>query len=537
MKSILPGAAEFFMDSAAFVLNEEGKCITRIIYEKIFRGVYHRVIHRAVVDRVTGKMFKERKSSMRKSMCLNWIKKYFEEVSGQKGSEKHQNPCVKFREYARQGIYNLLSDDDYNELLAEAEELSDPWERQASKTSAQLLANFISELKIDDMNMQALAEILADCYEAAHGEFTAEDKVPRKDGHGREMPDIYDFSRKRQNTGENEAAIMEDVRMKADRETVKFDPNFATSPKAIKEYISRRIYGQEEAVKAASLLLYNHIRGRKRNLLFIGPTGCGKTEIWRTMQEIYPCIRIIDTTAITMQGWSGSFKIQDIFCGMSTEEIERAIIVFDEFDKFCEPKFGAGGTNYAMACQNELLKMIEGARMFFPQEKEKAALEFDSSGISFVFCGSFESLVKEKNKYEEKETIGFGRDCRKTDSILQYENTITPKDLVTYAGIRQEIAGRIQQIVQLRPMTEKDFLSILRDEHLSPLHTLERQYGVRLHLNEKTEKKLAEEAAETGFGVRYLHSRLQEYLDEQIYGDCNRSEYWLDDHVPYKESM
>ena len=86
-------------------------------------------------------------------------------------------------------------------------------------------------------------------------------------------------------------------------------------------------------------------------------------------------------------------------------------------------------------------------------------------------------------------------------------------------------------------MTEKDFLCILQDEHLSPLHTLERQYGVKIHLNEETEKRLAEDAAETGFGVRYLHSRLQEYLDEQIYGDCNRREYWLDDHVPFKESM
>ena len=63
---------------------------------------------------------------MRKSMCLKWIKKYLKEVSEQKGDEKHQNPCVKFREYAKQGTYNRLSDDDYNELLAEAEELSDP---------------------------------------------------------------------------------------------------------------------------------------------------------------------------------------------------------------------------------------------------------------------------------------------------------------------------------------------------------------------------------------------------------------------------
>ena len=40
---------------------------------------------------------------------------------------------------------------------------------------------------------------------------------------------------------------------------------------------------------------------------------------------------------LTMQGWSGSFKVRDIFSSMSQEEAEKVIIVFDEFDKFCEP--------------------------------------------------------------------------------------------------------------------------------------------------------------------------------------------------------
>ena len=85
-------------------------------------------------------------------------------------------------------------------------------------------------------------------------------------------------------------------------------------------------------MKAATMLLYNHIHAHKRNILFAGPTGCGKTEIWRVMSRLYPNIRIIDSTMLTMQGWSGSFKVRDIFSSMSQEEAEKAIIVFDEFD-------------------------------------------------------------------------------------------------------------------------------------------------------------------------------------------------------------
>ena len=142
-------------------------------------------------------------------------------------------------------------------------------------------------------------------------------------------------------------------------------------------------------MKAATMLLYNHIHAHKRNILFAGPTGCGKTEIWRVMSRLYPNIRIIDSTMLTMQGWSGSFKVRDIFSSMSQEEAEKAIIVFDEFDKFCEPLYGSNGTNYGAAAQNELLKLIEGGQIYFPADKGKPALELDSSGIS-LYSVSFE---------------------------------------------------------------------------------------------------------------------------------------------------
>ena len=68
---------------------------------------------------------------------------------------------------------------------------------------------------------------------------------------------------------------------------------------------------------------------------------------------------------------------------------------------------------------------------------------------------------------------------------------------------------------------------------------LEKMYGVTIHLEERTERKLAGEAAKNGFGVRYLRNRLQEYLDEQMYNEGEKKEYWIGNpvHVPFAGEM
>lgn len=305
-----------------------------------------------------------------------------------------------------------------------------------------------------------------------------------------------------------------------------FEEEKQMTPKEIYRYVSSQILGQEEAVKAASMLLYNHLHGKKRNVLFAGPTGCGKTEIWRVLSQLYPNIQIVDGTMLTMEGWSGAFKLRDIFANMSREQAESAIIVIDEFDKLCEPKYGSGGNNYSAAMQNELLKMIEGNKVFFPEDKGKVAMEFDTSKISFVFCGSFETLITRKR--EINSSIGFGKSIDKSDISVEYKNKIKTEDLMTYAGVRREICGRINQVVQLRPMTAEDYKQILQHYSMSPVRKLEKEYHIRLKLNREMQDILAKEAEENQMGVRYLNSRIQELLDEQMFLDSEKEEYLLE---------
>ena len=298
-------------------------------------------------------------------------------------------------------------------------------------------------------------------------------------------------------------------------------------PKEIYTYVKKQIYGQEDAVKAASMLLYNHLRGHKRNVLFLGPTGCGKTEIWRVLSQLYKNVRIIDSTRITQEGWKGEYKLQNIFDGFSEEEAERSILVFDEFDKLCEPAYGSNGTNYSAAIQNELLKFIEGSEIECKNEKEKSKVKrINTSKISFVFCGSFETLMNEKNTKER--SLGFGANVEKKNTFAQYEKEITPEDLAANGNVRREICGRINQIVKLKELTAEDYEKMLDMSSLSPITALEKEYSLKLTLNEETRKRIAQKAAENKMGVRYIYSKLQELLDDEMFKEDGKDLYSLE---------
>ena len=99
---------------------------------------------------------------------------------------------------------------------------------------------------------------------------------------------------------------------------------------------------------------------------------------------------------------------------------------------------------------------------------------------------------------------------------------------MTYAGVRREICGRINQVVQLRPMTAEDYKQILQHYSMSPVRKSEKEYHIRLKLNREMQDILAKEAEENQMGVRYLNSRIQELLDEQMFLDSEKEEYLLE---------
>lgn len=463
---------------------------------------------------------------MRKSTCITFIKAMLMEIHEGYGEQKWKNPETLFNLNAGNGKYNEMTDADFCIIQKDAKEISRLWHNRRDISASDLFVRFIESLDIDNSSIDDIAKFLTGYCEKSFGKFLPELEHPEllKNPHaGRPLRQSHMDSPKCKNLH----VFLPNGTFSAG--------SILTDPKQIYDYMTTHIYGQKEACRAATMLLYNHVRGKQRNILFVGPTGCGKTEIWRICSNLYPNIIIVDADSITAEGWAGSFKIRDIFTDMTKSQIERSIVVFDEFDKLCEPQFGNNGTNHSYTNQNNLLKLIEGSVMRFPADRDKPAITFDSSKISFVFLGSFEHLTEMKTQKEVHTSIGFGTTVEKPDADNIYTQQITQNDL-KYSGMRREIAGRINQIVQLAPMTMQDYETILENDILSPIYRLEQEYGVTIHISEETRKGLAKEAADNRMGVRYLQSRVQSMLDDCIFEDCSQSEYVLDANNPHESN-
>lgn len=456
---------------------------------------------------------------MRKSSCEKMFTICLKELMAGNGNKKYENPAIEFVRDAKRGKYDKVNDNDYSVLLGDADDLDCIWQHESSRSVFQILSETFPHIYLSDSEFQKVVELLTNGYENYLGTFKREVYEP----------DDYDPFELNGTTRPDRELIHIP---KNESENNDMSNEILSSPQRIYDEICKHIHGQREACKAAALLVYQHAHGHRRNVLFIGPTGCGKTEIFRVIkqQNIFPYIRIIDASRITADGWTGDFKVRDIFQTIQTrEEAEKTIYIFDEFDKAAECQTSASGTNHSHLVQNSLLRVIEGGEVEFPTESgtRKKARRLDTSKASFVFLGSFDTLTRAKSS--DISTIGFGADGAHDahDAHSVYNTAITQEDLLKYTSMRSEIISRIGKIVQLHPMYAEDFEAILRDDIISPIRKLEREYGIKIYMDRHIRRDIIDEAVASKLGVRYINSSIQDMLDDAMFENPEAKEYYL----------
>ncbi len=411
-------------------------------------------------------------------------------MAGKDGAHVNMsNPVDDFKARAHAGEFDKLTDDQYYRKEADAEELSSFWHYKPLETAGQILLNTLAKTDISDVEIDDIAGILADA--SVRTDYYTEE---------RECDDS-DFS-------------------PVDGPTP-FDGGAGWTPHSIYGYLDQHIYGQEAAKRAASMLMYHHLNGNSRNIVMAGATGCGKTEIWRTLSKKFNFIRIVNGPQLTCDGWKGSYHIKDIFTGETKETAECLVIVIDEADKLFEPSIGSGGTDFGQKIQNELLKIMDGHTLTFVDEGDRnKKITVDCSGISIVLCGSFERMLQERT--EASGSIGFCQPEQEESRIAE----CSEGDLTRYGNVRREIAGRINQIVALNTLGAEDFEAIMESE-MSPIQKIEQSHHVSLTVDKDTKRKLASDAEKSGLGCRCIRSRLQSMLDEQMFDEPDAKEYSL----------
>lgn len=403
---------------------------------------------------------------------------------GQTG-RKVPDPLTAFKHNHDLGMYEGLSETEFSTVLDDVEAMTNIWMSQKEPTAGNIFLGALSQTKLTGIAVNKLAEILSEC--SAISDYSAPS----------DMPDLI-------------TAI-------EDSKTVPNDIN----PKEIYDYLNTRIHGQNDAKKAASMIFYNLAKGSRSNTVFIGPTGCGKSEIWRQLSAKYPSvIRMIDASRLTADGWKGSFHIENIFDGIDPYTISNQglIVVLDEADKvFCETIMGSSGTNFSALVQNELLKMMDGDKVEFESSSSSCSNRIiDCSKVSFVMLGAFESVFSKKRT--DSRSIGFGS----TDTAQNNKDNTVSSDYLLKSGMRRELLGRINRIVFLEPLSVTDYETILSDNIISDF---QQQYGCKIRINKKTARDFAEQAFESGLGVRHMRSLVLNVLDEKIFESPSQKSY------------
>ena len=284
------------------------------------------------------------------------------------------------------------------------------------------------------------------------------------------------------------------------------------SYQGLRDYLKERIFGHDSEIDTFAQKLYMNYTAEEgeavESILFVGPTGTGKTETVRAACE-YLNIPMFEANAsnLVTQGIMG-MSVEDVITGLyenagcDLKKAQRGLVFLDEFDKLSDTNLETKAP-----VKNILLTFTAGGCS--PINNGHYNFIFNSAMTNKIYAGVFERVTDKVNP------MGFGA-VKKIVPLAGTDEELRKK-IVEKKYFTNEELTRISTILAYGDMSrdvKKDILLHSKlSEYVKKRDRWKRQFGIDLVITDDAIDALLDQQSSISTGMRSVNNIMKKTTD------------------------